>query len=171
MSAGRLALISLALVVLSGLPILLWLAPALALPDGTPMLDKRIGGYDLAEALAYLSGLGDRARGLYLGAERIADTAFPIGLFGLLASLPRLSFGPRLSAAALFVAAVYLGLDLMENAAVAGLLRADPSDITAESVARASLLTQAKFAAFFLAAALAALALVMRARLWFKRGP
>ena len=171
MTPARLALVSLALVVLSGLPILLWLAPALTLPDGTPMLDQRLCGYRHGEAVAYLAALDDRARGLYLGAERIADTVLPIGLFGLLASLPRLAFGPRLSTVALAVAAVYLGLDLAENAAIAELVRADPGAVTVEAVDRASLLTQAKFLALGIAAALAASALVMRARLWFKRSP
>jgi hypothetical protein len=158
------------LVAAGGVPILLWLSPALTLADGTRMLDMRLAGYTHADAVHYLAGLSAEARALYLGPERIADTLLPLGLFGLLALIPRRLAGPRLATLALALAAVYLALDLMENAAVARLLRADPTLIAPEAVARASMLTRAKFAAFALSGALTALTLVARARLWFKHG-
>jgi hypothetical protein len=169
---GRWPLILSAVVAAAGgVPIVLWLSPALTLPDGTPMLDMHWRGYTHDEAMAYLTALSDEARTLYLSHERIADTLLPLGLFGLLVLIPRRVAGRRVAALALVLAASYLALDLMENAAIARLLRADPASIAPEAVAWASLLTQAKFVALGLSAALTAFTLVARAHLWFKHGP
>jgi hypothetical protein len=162
---------SAAVTLAAGVAIQLWTAPILTLPGVGPMLDTRVCGYGHAEALAYLSALGPEARAVYLGAERILDTALPLGVFGLLALLPRLGPWPRLATVALVPALAYLALDLSENAAIAGLLRGDPAAVTPEAVARASLLTQAKFAALAIAALTTLIALAGRARVWFKRGP
>jgi hypothetical protein len=158
------------LVLSGGLPIVLWLTPALSLPDGTGMFDTRLTGYSHAHALSYLSALTPEARALYLGPLRIADTVFPIGLFGLLVLIPRLGPFPRLAAIVAVAATAYLALDLFENALIAGLLRVDPPLVDPAAVARASAVTSAKFVAFALSAAFCALTLVMRARLWLNHG-
>jgi hypothetical protein len=162
---------SAALTLAAGAAIQIWTVPILTIPGVGPMLDTRVAGYGHAEALAYLSAMTPDARAAYLGPERILDTALPLGVFGLLALLPRLGPWPRLAAVALVPALAYLALDLWENAAIAGLLRADPAAVTPAAVAQASRLTQAKFAALGVAALIALIALAGRARVWLNRGP
>ena len=131
------------------------------LAGGLPPFDLRLGGYDLTAARAYLTALPPDGVALYLGAVARLDTVFPI-LMGLTflwwMRPPTTPFGAVAACAAL----VYVVLDLLENRAVADLLRAGPLAVTGPEVRAAATLTQAKFAAFALAAVLAARAVWLR---------
>lgn len=125
-----------------------------ALAGGLPPPDLRAMGYDLAAIRAWLEALPPEGVALYLGPVARLDTAFPL-LMGLtLLWWMRPLAGPlALVGAALALA--YVGLDLAENRAVAGLIRTGPEGLDAGAVAWASALTRAKFAAFALALGLA----------------
>lgn len=125
---------------------------------GQPPFDLRAGGYDLAQAQAFVAALTPQGRAAYLGPVRITDTLFVL-LMG--ATLARPLW--RRGWVWLLPAALYTGLDLAENAAVAGLLRGGARD--GAQVFVASTLTQAKFAVFAVAAVLALWAL------WRNRRP
>lgn len=155
--------ISVALMLAGVAAIVLWSAPRIE-AGGLAPFDTRSGGYGIDDARAFLSALTPAGRAAYLGPQRLADTAFPIGLVGTLAlgtviALRRWSL--RLALAAALLPLGYFGFDMLENAAVAGLLRAGPEAITPEAVARASLFTRWKF--HFVNAALVVFALAWAA--------
>lgn len=126
-----------------------------AMVDGLQPPDLRIAGYDLADMRAWLAAMPPEGVARYLGPVRMLDTAFPV-LMGLTLLWWLRPLAGWLALAGAVAAVGYVALDLAENAAVAGLLRAGPDGVDAAAVARASALTQAKFAAFALAAILAA---------------
>lgn len=134
-----------------------------AMAGGLPPFDLRLGGYDLAAARAYLAVLPPDGVALYLGPIAVLDTLFPM-LMGLTflwwMRPPTTPFGAVAACAAL----AYVALDLLENRAVADLLRAGAMGVDALGVQAASTLTQAKFAAFALAAVLAVRAIWVRRR-------
>jgi len=145
---------------LATLAVYLWLILGYGLPlqrlaGGQVPFDLRIGGYDLAAATGYLAALPAEGRALYLGPVARLDTAFPV-LMGLTflwwMRPPTTGFG----AVAALAALAYVALDLLENRAAAELVRGGVPGLDADRVRAASALTQAKFMAFALAAALAA---------------
>lgn len=127
-----------------------WTKPAItAGANGAPMLDLRTEGYDHETIKAYLVDLSEPARRLYLGPQRILDTLFPIGLAGGLALAIylglRRNFGRWALVGALLPSA-YFYADMLENAAVAGLLRSPI--LTPEDVELASTYTVLKYQLF-----------------------
>lgn len=146
--------------------LLLWFYPPLrAASAGLPPFDLRIGGYGVAEATEYLTALSPEGARLYLGPVRAADTLLPLlTVMTLLLPLGLHRLAPGMVLGLGLPALVYGGLDLAENAAVAGLLRAGLPPQT-DAVALASFFTQAKFLALALAA-LVALALLIRGWKW-----
>lgn len=146
----------------------LWTEPAiLAGSNGAPMFDLRSAGYDHQAATAYLDSLTETARRLYLGPYRWLDTGFPIGLAGFLALAIYLGMREKFGRWALAGAVLPLGYfyaDMLENAAVAGLLRsATPQP---QDVETASAYTQLKFQLFYASALLALLCLVGQVVKW-----
>jgi len=145
--------------------IVFWTGPIID-TGGVEVFDTRKGGYDLTTAQEILRSLDDRARSTYLVGQRIADTLFPIGLFGALAlglvlGLRRWSLA--LALALTLVPAAYFVFDMLENAGVAQMIRAGADGITPEQVNRVSDYTVWKFR--FVNAALALVALT-----WITRG-
>lgn len=135
-----------------------------ALAGGLKPFDLSPLGYDLAAARSYLIALPPEGVALYLGPIRLLDTAFSV-LMGLTLLWWMRPFSGVTGIIGAVAAVAYLVLDLAENAAVAVMLRAGPEGVVASDVTLASALTQAKFAAFVLAAALAA------AAFWRRTGP
>lgn len=127
-----------------------WTKPEItAGAKGAAMFDLRVVGYDYDTAKAYLADLTEPARRLYLGPQRILDTLFPIGLAGCLAlgiylGLRR-NFGRWALVGALLPSA-YFYADMLENGAVAGMLRSPI--LTPEDVELASTYTVLKFQLF-----------------------
>lgn len=148
-----------------GLPLLtlavyLWLVIGYGIPlqemaGGLPPFDLRPTGYDALDVRTYLTALPPEGAALYLGPVARLDTAFPVlmGLTFLWWMRPVIT-GPGMVAG--LAALAYLALDLAENAATGSLVRAGPFGFDARAVIAASILTQAKFLAFGLAAVLAA---------------
>ena len=151
MTAGRLFAGSLVLAILCVAGFAFW-TPGLT--RGAELsFDRRIGGYGLKEAETYLRWLAvNKLTVTYLGAFRWIDSVFPLAVFGLLASgVWGLWARPARMVALLGcgLAVVYLGADYVENARVAGLLRAGPDALTASQVSSASLATQVKWIGIF----------------------
>ncbi|WP_224813603.1 hypothetical protein [Hasllibacter sp. MH4015] len=110
---------------------------------GLMPFDGRVFGYSVAEARAFLDALTPEARETYLGPARLLDTVFPLALGALLAwPLWRLSPSPWRILAALALG--YVAADLVENAAVAGMLR-ETGPVTPATIQVASRLTVAKY--------------------------
>lgn len=143
--AGFAGLVAVCLVLMT-----VWTKPAImAGANGVPMFDLHNDGYDYDMARAYLADLSEPARRLYLGPQRILDTLFPIGLAGGLALAVylglRRNFG-RWALVGALVPSAYFCVDMLENAAVAGMLRSPI--LTPEDVELASTYTVLKFQLF-----------------------
>ena len=157
--------VSLALMLGGMAMILFWTGPQID-AGGLEPFDSRTGGYTHAEAVAFLTALTPDGRAVYLGAQRVADTAFPIGFLGVLAIATYAAFrrwSPALAGAAALFPLGYFVFDMLENAAVAGLLAMPPGAVTPEAVARASGYTVWKFRLVDAALGLLVLGWAMRA--------
>jgi hypothetical protein len=147
-----------------------WTLPRIAeAAGGLVPFDLRPFGYSGDEARAFLTALSPEGRGMYQGPQRMLDLIYPTALSGLLAlALWRITRNrPRPLRLALVGVAIAGGLaDHLENALVAGLLRADPAMVTDAAVAWASAATLAKS----VLTAVAALALMSLAGMAYARG-
>ena len=124
-----------------------WTKPTITVgAKDAPMFDLRVDGYDYEAAKTYLADLKEPARRLYLGPQRVLDTLFPIGLAGGLALAIylglRRNFGRWALVGALLPCA-YFYADMLENAAVGGMLRSPI--LTPEDVELASTYTVLKY--------------------------
>lgn len=151
-----------------GAAILLWSVPFItADADGLLPFDLRPLGYGQAEAVAFLSALGEAGLARYAGAQHVLDAVFPPLLFATLAiALWHLSEGVARPTriALVVVAAIGMAADGFENVAVREMLAAGPDGVTPDMVARASFLTVMKWAAY-LVSALALAVLLLRRRM------
>ena len=145
---------------------LAWSIPTVSdAAGGLPILDMRPGGYDLAEAQAFLSALSPEGKAFYLGVQQRLDLAYP-ALLALATGWAILILAPsawgRLRFALVLPAIAGMVFDYLENRAIAALLRAGPEAITPELVARASRLSQAKAVASSVALTILLLLLLFR---------
>jgi hypothetical protein len=166
MSQARLAYLALlAIMVIDYAVLVTWGGARLgAQSAGLPPFDLRVTGYGLEDAKTYLAALTPAGTALYLGTIRFLDTVFPVTCtlaLGIAIWHRGRGLAVWLRGGLCLLAPLYGALDLLENAATAGLLRAGPEAVTAADVARASMLTQAKFGVVGLAIA-ALLALLIR---------
>lgn len=146
----------------------IWTLPViLADADRTIMFDFRDHGYSYQQATDFLNGLGTDARQTYLGPQRWLDTGFPIGIAGFLALGIYLGlrekFGRWALAGALLPSGFFYA-DMLENAAVAGLLRS--MSPTPEQVELASTYTQLKFQLLYASVLLLLLCLIGQLVKW-----
>ena len=146
--------------------------PELVKPEFPPSFDGRIGGYDAPGAAeAYLTWLEDNNLvDDYLTTHRWIDSVFPLAIFGMLVAALWGLWGrpmPLVAGLGSAVAAIFLGADLLENAAVAELLRAGSGALTQDAIIWASNLTQIKWGAIFCAVLLCAAGLILT---FIKRG-
>jgi hypothetical protein len=126
---------------------------------GAQPFDLRFAGYTLAEAQGYLGLIGAAGRMQYLSAVIPADMIFAT-LFAVTMAASALRAGAGVAVAAL---CALPGLcDLAENLTLAQMLAQAGAGLDPRVVARASVLTQAKWAALVLAALLLARALWRR---------
>lgn len=133
-----------------------WTMPALiAAADGLMPFDMRPGGYDVAEARAYLAALSDAGRAVYLGPQHTLDLIYPATLATALVLGLRLVLPRRFAIPLAVIAILGAVLDYTENQLVARMLtEAAPRDALIE---RANLATQGKS----IAATIAGVALVL----------
>ncbi|SFT35005.1 hypothetical protein [Sedimentitalea nanhaiensis] len=152
-----------------------WTIPIITANTGDfQMFDLRRQGYDLGQAVTCLARMGPDGVSTYLGAQRVLDTLFPVGLTGVLTLGIYLGLRRKAGRAAIVGALLPLGyfyVDLLENAAVARLLKAP--EVTAQSVEAASAYTVLKFQLFDASVLLLLLCIighvVARSLAWFRR--
>jgi len=131
-----------ALTLVNYLAMLLYSTPILDKMSGSlAIFDLRLTGYDLAQAKALLSALGDDGISFYLNVQQMLDFTFP-ALLGLTLMLAIILLAParfgRWRYALALVAIVGMVFDYMENAAVRLMLLSGPDDINQQIVAMAS---------------------------------
>ena len=129
-----------------------------ALTGGMDIFDQRLSGYDLDAARALLGALDHSGRTYYLKMQQPADTLFPALAFIVLSGweiqiVRKLAAQGRALAnwqAAIPIAIFLLAAiaDYGENGAVRVLLETPVDMVTADQVARASMMTMAKFALY-----------------------
>lgn len=154
---------------LGGMAAMLFVSAPRIDAGGLAPFDTRATGYSYDEAVAFVRALSADGHSAYLGPQRIADTVFPIGFLGVLAfgaffALHRWSLA--LALLAMLPPLGYFAFDMLENAAVAGLLRAGPDAITPGMVARASFCTIWKYRLVDAALVVLALGWLARAFAW-----
>lgn len=116
-------------------------------PEGMAIFDSRLGGYTPSDARAYLAAVTPAQVAAYLGPFRQLDTVFPVLLtISLMGSIWLNSGGEARFRRITFLLgpAVYLALDLTENASVAQMLR-DGVGVLDAQVQQASIYTRAKW--------------------------
>lgn len=129
---------------------LVWSIPTISTAaGGLPIFDMRPSGYDFEAARAFLQALTPDGRRFYLDVQHRLDSVYP-PLLALAIAWATLRLAPARwrSAWPLLVApAVFAAIfDLLENAAVTGLLTAPLDQVTPAAVARASHFSQLKAA-------------------------
>lgn len=133
----------------------IWLGRQLGAESaGLMPFDLRLTGYDLGEARGYLRALTPEGFALYQGPVMRADALFPL-LMGLCLVWWMRPLRGAFGMVCLLAAMSYTALDWGENMLVGRMLEAGPDWVRPSDVTAASLFTQAKFAAFALAALLA----------------
>mgnify|MGYP000114921762 CR=1 FL=1 len=147
---------------------LLWTVPIIqAGSDGAPLLDFQSKDTPVTDVQSYLIGMHQVARSAYLGPQRLLDTVFPVSLALALSLAIVLSLKPRigrLSYVAAVVPLLYLYVDLLENATVAGLLRA--ADPLPQSIQSVQVYTELKFLLLLAAGLILLLGLISRLIEW-----
>lgn len=164
MSLRRALWISIVVMLAGAAAMVLGTAPRIE-AGGFALFDTRTDGYGYDEALAVLTALTPQGRAVYLTAQRVADTVFPIGFLGVLALGNYLTWRRWSRGLALLLTVpplIYFVFDMLENAAVAGMLRTMPEAVTRDAVVWASFCTVWKF--HFVNAALATLLAGLAAR-------
>ncbi len=124
----------------------LWTVPRIEeTAGGLRLLDMRFTGYSYGEVQEFVAAIGDEGAALYLGAQYWLDMVFPpllgavIFLFfrWLFPGLPGLVIG--------VISLTYVAADILENLAVAAILRAGVNGLTPEMAAAANQWTTIKW--------------------------
>jgi hypothetical protein len=111
---------------------------------GEGLLDGRLGGYSVDDVAVYLGFLTPDARAFYLGTFRLLDTVIPLLIAVALAAIIW-SYSARVLRVLAVLPFIYLGFDWYENALVAQIVTAGLKELDADLIARASLMTSAKW--------------------------
>ena len=133
---------------------------------GLRLLDMRFTGYSYSDVRDFVAAIGEEGTSLYLGAQYWLDMLFPpllgvvIFLFfrWLFPGLPGLTIGT--------ISLSYVAADILENLAIAAMLRAGAGGLTPQMAAKASQWTTFKwgFALLGLVMMLIGIALRLRRR-------
>lgn len=124
----------------------LWTVPRIeGTAGGLRLLDMRFTGYSYADVQDFVAAIGDEGTALYLGAQYWLDMLFPpllgavIFLFfrWLFPGLPGLIIGT--------ISLSYVAVDILENLAVAAILRAGAGGLTPQMAAMANQWTTLKW--------------------------
>lgn len=147
----------------------LWTVPRIEeLSGGLRLLDMRFTGYSLDEVQDFIAAIGDEGAALYLGAQFWLDMIFPPLLGAVLfftyrwlfLGLPGLIIGTASLSAAM--------VDLLENMAVAAMLRAGADGLTPQMAATANQLTTTKWSLALVGLVMLIIGIGIRLRrLWF----
>ena len=124
----------------------LWTVPRIEeMAGGLRLLDMRFTGYSYADVREFVSAIGDEGTALYLGAQYWLDMVFPPLLGAVIFLFFRWLFpglpGPIVG----ILSFTYVGADILENLAIAAILRAGANDVTTEMAATANQWTTIKW--------------------------
>ena len=124
----------------------LWTVPRIEeTAGGLRLLDMRFTGYSYADVQEFVAAIGDEGTGLYLGAQYWLDMVFPPLLGAVIFFFYRWLF-PGLSGLITGVISLtYVAADILENLAVAAILRAGVNGLTPEMAATANQWTTIKW--------------------------
>ena len=144
------------------LTMVLWSLPYItAEANGLLPFDLRLMGYGFDDAVFFREALSEEGRQFYLTVQHSLDGAYP----GLMAVTLVMVFNFLLHGAGRYVASgiavLAAAFDYLENAAVAGMLKAPMIDVTPDMVAQANMWTVLKSATSTLAFGAVLIGLVM----------
>ena len=142
---ARLFWVLLGLTAIVYLVIVLWSLPIITRDAGglTPF-DLRPLGYDVDDAVAFLSALGETGLAQYQGAQRILDTIYPALMAATLVLAFARLFRWRTALAFGVVTVLAAVFDYRENIAVADLLALGATGVDEKTVGTAALMTVLK---------------------------
>ena len=147
----------------------LWTVPQIeATAGGLRVLDMRFTGYSHKEVQEFVAAIGDEGTALYLGAQYWLDMVFP-PLLGaviffffrwLFPALPGLIIG--------VISLTYVAADILENLAIAAILRAGINGLTPEMTATANQWTTIKWGVAIIGLVMLIIGVVLQLRRrWF----
>lgn len=144
------------------LTMVLWSLPYIsAEANGLMPFDLRLIGYGFEDATFFREALSEEGRQFYLNVQHSLDGAYP----GLMAVTLVMAYNMLFHGAGRYVASgiavLAAAFDYLENAAVAGMLKAPLIDVTPDMVARADMWTMLKSATSTLAFGALLVGLVM----------
>lgn len=143
----------------------LWTVPRIeAAAGGLRLLDMRFTGYSYAEVREFVSALGDEGTALYLGAQYWLDMVFPPLLGGVIFFFFRWLFPGFPGLVIGTVSLTYVVADILENLAVAAILRAGVDGLTPQMAATANQWTTVKWGLSCIGLAMLAIGIALRLR-------
>ena len=129
------------------LAMVFWSLPAITAGAGGLLpFDLRATGYSFDQARAFLAATSDETRAFYLNVQQGLDMAFPALMAVTLVMAFRFLFRGAVRLVLSSLAVLAAGLDYLENAAVAVMLRAGADGLNEAMVAAASRWTVLKSA-------------------------
>ena len=124
----------------------LWTAPKIEeLSGGLRLLDMRLTGYSFSEAQGFVAAIGEEGVELYLGPQLWLDMAFPPLLGAVLFLCYRWLFPGWWGLVVGTLSLTFVVVDVLENLAIAAMLRAGAGALTQEMAAAANLWTTTKW--------------------------
>jgi hypothetical protein len=135
-----------------------------AAAGGLRLLDMRFTGYTQVEVKEFVAALGDEGTALYLGAQFWLDMIFPPLLGAVIFFFFRWLF-PGLAGLVIgIVSMTYVATDILENLAVAKILRAGADGLTHEMAATANMWTLSKWRLSLVGLTMLLVGIVLRLR-------
>ena len=146
----------------------LWTAPRIEeMAGGLRLLDMRFTGYSYEEVQEFVSALGEEGAALHLGAQYWLDMVFPPLLGAVIFLFFRWLF-PGFPGLVIGISSLaYVAADILENLAVAAILRAGVNGLTPQMAATANQFTTAKWGLALIGVAMLVIGIALRlARRW-----
>ncbi|SHH93755.1 hypothetical protein [Marivita hallyeonensis] len=143
----------------------LWTAPRIEeTAGGLRLLDMRFTGYSYEEVREFLSALDDEGAALHLGAQFWLDMVFPPLLGAVIFFVFRWLF-PGLPVLVIGIVSLsYVVADVLENLAVAKILRAGVDGLTPQMAATANQWTTVKWGLALVGLAMLIIGIALRLR-------
>jgi hypothetical protein len=165
----RIFWVILAAMLVAWLSMNLWTVPRIEeLSGGLRLLDMRFTGYSHTEAQDFVAAIGDEGAAMYLGAQYWLDMIFPPLLGAVLFLCYRWLFPGLLGLIIGTVSMTYVLVDILENLAVAAMLRAGADGLTPEMAATANQWTTTKWSLALVGLLMLIIGIALRLRRrWF----
>ncbi|MGP6089171.1 hypothetical protein [Antarctobacter jejuensis] len=143
----------------------LWTVPRIEeISGGLRLLDMRFTGYSVDEARNFVAAIGAEGTALYLGAQYWLDMVFPPLLGAVLFLFYRWLFPGWPGLFVGLVSLTYVAADILENLAIAAMLRAGADGITPQMAATANQWTTTKWSLALVGLAMLIIGIALRLR-------